>query len=225
MSLPGKIRGRLVRYGFAAYFRPTRTVPMVRLGSAYGGWWVPEAGFDRDSVCYLAGVGTDITFDLALVERFGCRAWGLDPTPRSGQWVADQPTNPLWTFEPVGVAGKTGEIKFFEPADAGHVSYSTKNLQRTTAYVSASVMSVRDLMTRLGHDRIDLLKLDVEGAEHDTLRGMLEDGIRPRVLCVEFDQPEPVMWSVRTHAALRRAGYELVKLDLFNLTYVLAAGS
>jgi hypothetical protein len=66
-----------------------------------------------------------------------------------------------------------------------------------------------------------LVKLDIEGAEHDAIRRMLEDGIRPNVICVEYDQPEPVSWSRTTTNALRNAGYRVVKVDEFNVTFVL----
>ncbi len=75
-------------------------------------------------------------------------------------------------------------------------------------------------MAELGHDHLDLLKLDIEGAEHETIRALLRDGLRPAVLCVEFDQPEPLALGLATTAALRAAGYRLVKLDWFNLTFI-----
>lgn len=42
-------------------------------------------------------------------------------------------------------------------------------------------------MDRNGHDHIDLLKLDIEGAEINVLNRMLDDGILPRYLLVEYD--------------------------------------
>jgi hypothetical protein len=43
---------------------------LVRLGSKYGGWIVPATLVRPDSVCYCVGVGEDISFDLALIERW-----------------------------------------------------------------------------------------------------------------------------------------------------------
>jgi hypothetical protein len=40
---------------------------LERLGSDYGGWYVPIDRLAPHSICYLAGVGEDITFDLALI--------------------------------------------------------------------------------------------------------------------------------------------------------------
>jgi FkbM family methyltransferase len=214
-------RTKVLHVVFPLAFRVHRRGDMVRLGTDYGGWWVPSSLVTSEWICYFVGVGTDVSFDTALIERFGCLAWGIDPTPRTIEWVTTQQTDPRWVFVPIGVAGASGELRFYAPENPEHVSHSIKNPQRTTTYFTAEVLTIADLMRRLGHPAVDLLKLDIEGAEHETIRQMLNDGIRPRVLCVEFDQPEPLSWGRQTATALRRAGYELVKVDGFNLTFVL----
>ena len=215
--LSGRIRNRAVRGAFQVLFRPVRDQGLARLGTDYGGWWIPTGAINSDSICYLAGVGTDISFDTALIERFGCRAWGIDPTPKSIEWIANQELDPRYTFVPIGLSDRAGSVRFYKPKNAKHVSHSMKNLQQTSAYITAEVVSVGNLMELLGHDRIDLLKLDIEGAEHDTIRSMLSDGIRPKVLCVEFDQPEPMLWARSTLAALRDARYDVLKVEGLNV--------
>lgn len=203
-------------------FRPDENrSDLLRLGTSYGGWWVPSTVLGPDSVCYCAGVGLDISFDLALIETFGCSVIAFDPTPGSIDWVASLPDlDPRFSFVPVGLGGEAGSARFYSPVDAGHISHSVKNLQRTSTYFDARVQTVSDLMTEFGHERIDLLKLDIEGAEHDTIARVLDDGVLPSVICVEYDQPEPLGWARGTTAKLREAGYQLVKLENFNLTFV-----
>lgn len=193
---------------------------LVRIGSAYGGWWVPSALLAPDSVCYCGGVGTDASFDIGLIERFGCRVWGIDPTPKTIEWVAEQDFDARFTLVPVGLSGEAGELRFYVPENPEHVSHSVKNIQRTSDYFTAQVQTIAGLMTELGHSRLDLVKFDIEGAEHETIRRMLADGITPRVVCVEYDQPEPLRWGRETTTLLRRAGYSLVKLEGMNLTFV-----
>src|SRR5215217_3108537 len=52
--------------------RTGRRDDLRRLGSRYGGWTIPTSLLSSDSICYSAGVGEDVTFDLALIERLGC---------------------------------------------------------------------------------------------------------------------------------------------------------
>ena len=78
-------------------------------------------------------------------------------------------------------------------------------------------------MQELGHAGIDLLKLDIEGAEHEVVRSMLEREIRPTVVCIEIDQPVKPVAFWRTVRRIRRAGYALVAVDSWNLTFVRGA--
>lgn len=221
-NLVTKVRNKAVVAAFPTLFRlDMHRDDLVRIGSDYGGWWVPSQILDADSTCYCAGVGTDVSFDLGLIERFGCRVWAWDPTPKAIDWIASQRLPDRYVFAPVGLAGAAGERRFYAPKNPDHISHSTKNLQRTTDYFTGRVDTVKGLMSSLGHDRLDLLKLDIEGAEHETIRSMLGDGITPTVVCVEYDQPEPLTWARRTTAALRSAGYKLVKVEAANLTFVL----
>lgn len=220
-SIAQRVRTKAVIAAFPAIHQvDARRDDLVRIGSSYGGWWVPTSLINEGSVCYFAGVGTDISFDLGVIERFGCDVYAFDPTPGSGEWVKGQTLPEKFHFVPVGVSDTEGTLRFYAPADPNHISHSVKNLQRTSTYFDAPVRSISGLMAELGHTHIDVLKLDVEGAEHDTIRGMIYAGIRPRVICVEYDMPEPLSWSRATTKALRQAGYELVKVEGLNATFV-----
>lgn len=222
-GIAAKVRHRVVVSMLPVWFRvDAPRSDLVRIGSDYGGWWVPENLLGPGSICYLAGVGQDISFDLGVIERFGCDVWAIDPTPKAVDWIAtrdDLP--PQFTMVPVGLSGERGELKFYLPEHPEHVSASVKNLQKTSDFFTAPVQTIAQTMEQLGHDHVDLVKLDIEGAEHDTIRQMLADGIHPMVLCVEYDQPEPFSWARETTKMLRKHhGYRLAKLDDLNLTFV-----
>lgn len=56
----------------------------VFLGTRYGGFHLPtNCALRDDSIVYNFGVGEDISFDVALVENFGCKVHLFDPTPRA----------------------------------------------------------------------------------------------------------------------------------------------
>jgi hypothetical protein len=42
-------------------------------------------------------------------------------------------------------------------------------------------------MNKYNHEHINLLKLDIEGAEIKVLEQMFDDNIYPNYLCIEFD--------------------------------------
>ena len=81
------------------------------------------------------------------------------------------------------------------------------NIQRTADAVELPVRSLSSAMTEAGHDRLDILKLDIEGAEYEVLDRLITDRLRPAVLCVEFDQPMPLHRTLGMTRRLVASGY------------------
>ena len=54
-------------------------------------------------------------------------------------------------------------------------------------YDTVNVDTIKNIMERFNHKHIDLLKLDIEGAEIKVLERMFDDNIYPKYLCIEFD--------------------------------------
>jgi FkbM family methyltransferase len=187
------------------------------LGSQYGGWHVPTSIIAQGSVCYCVGVGEDATFDLALAER-GCEVHAFDPTPRSIIYVEGLGDRPGFHFHPVGVWSREETLRFFAPHNPEFVSHSVKKIWHSDDYFEADCRPLGHLMAELGHTSVDLIKLDIEGAEIEVLQNVLEVGIRPSVIAVEFDQPSKMVPMV---LRLLRSGYELVHIERWNYTFVL----
>jgi FkbM family methyltransferase len=218
------VRRRAIVKLAALVARATTTVEarddLIRLGSGYGGWWIPAGSVDANSVVYSAGVGEDVTFDLALIDRFGCHVWAMDPTPRSIEF-AKEVENARFHFLPYGIWSEDGEQRFYAPANPDHVSHSIVNLQGSQTFFSARCRSLPSLLRELRHDRIDLLKMDIEGAEGPVLDDMIRNGPAPRVLCVEFEAATSP-WGLRSRVRrLERAGYLVRKIDGRNYTLTL----
>lgn len=194
---------------------------LERLGSPYGGWIVPTHAALPGSVCYLAGLGEDASLDLALAAR-GCEVVVIDPTPRAVAFaeVAFDGLDNV-RFLPIGVWSTSRIVRFYAPADPTHVSHSAVNLQGTTSWFEAPCRTVREIAAQFNHLGIDLLKLDIEGAEYEVLEGLVSDGLRPCAICVEFDQPVSVWTTIRQLKRLTRAGYDVVAHERWNFTLVL----
>ena len=201
---------------------------VVMLGSPTYGFWVVPDTFDPSSICYLAGVGEDITFDLAFIARFGSTVHAFDPVPAAQEYVRVAARHePRFVFHPVGLWSEDAHVAFHAPAIEGHVSHSATDLHGTNVAFEADVRSVRSLMQELGHERVDLLKLSVEGAEHEIIRGTLEAGIKVPVVCLEYAQPAPPGTAESSHALMLGAGYEVVAARIrprsWKLTYMQGA--
>ena len=69
---------------------------------------------------------------------------------------------------------------------------ASANLQHGTSTLEVGGRSLTSLMEENGHHRIDLLKMDVEGAEYDVLESVDVAALGVAVLCVEFHATVPV---------------------------------
>jgi len=214
-----RLRNRALREVLARILRPVRRPDLVRLGTPYGGWWVPESVLRRNAVAYCAGAGEDISFDSELVSR-GLQVVTFDPTPQAIAHVEQhRPQGDNFRFLPIGWWGQEDELRFYAPRDPSHVSHSAVNLHGTGDFFTAKVKPVRQLMSDLGDECVDLIKMDIEGAEYEVIDALLRDGPLPEALCVEFDQPQPPHRTMAAVRRLRAAGYELNKIEVWNYTF------
>ena len=199
---------------------PRQSGPMVRLGTDYGGWWVPVACLLPGAVAFCAGAGEDISFDLELHRR-GLNVTTFDPTPRAVKFVmANAPLGEeRFRLEPIGWWDEKTMLRFYAPSNPAHVSHSVVNLQKTSTFFEAEVERVLDSAARLGVSHPDIIKMDIEGAEYNVIGSLLDVGPLPEVLCVEFDQPQPTSKTVRAVQSLRSAGLRLEKIDKWNYTF------
>ena len=82
--------------------------------------------------------------------------------------------------------------------------------------VEVPVRRLSTLLRDVGHSRIDLLKMDIEGAEYDVLRTLEADGIYPPQLLVEFHHRFYPDGIERTRAAIQHLNelqYRLVAVS------------
>jgi FkbM family methyltransferase len=194
---------------------------IIVLGETWGAWKIPADLVNSSSVCYSVGVGQNTSFDEALIDRFGCDVYAFDPTPGAlAHAPAVQVRQPKFHFHDVGVWDEDTTLKFFLPSIEGWDAYSAVNISKTDRFIECKVERISTLMRRLGHDHIDLLKIDVEGAEYRVLANLIAERILPTVLAVEFDQPMPVHQTLEAVRKLIESGYDLVLIDLWNYTFV-----
>jgi len=165
-----------------------------------------------DSIVYSFGIGRDVSFDLSLIDTFGMTVHGFDPTPRSRQWVTHQDLPSRFVFHDVGVADSDGVARFFPPESPEHSSYSLCNNPAGDEGLEAPVRRLTTIAAELGHTHIDLLKMDIEGAEYEVLEDLGRTGFPVHQLLVEFHGryfPEGDRKTDEAIRLLRAAGFRL----------------
>lgn len=180
-------------------------------------WLYSVDGLDAAARVYAFGVGDTLAFETALIERHGVAVDAFDPTPAALAWIESQQLPPGLTFHPWAIAGTDGRLTLYPRV-------KRKGRKSTTMWTAdpgqadpgdaivAPAYTLESIMRKLGHDRLDLLKLDVEGAEYDAIQSMLRTAVRPTQILVEFHHRFPTIGKQRTAAAiaqLRAAGYAI----------------
>jgi FkbM family methyltransferase len=160
-------------------------------------------------VVYSVGVGDNVSWDLALIERFGVTVHAFDPTPACVGWFGRQSLPPAFRFLPVGVAARDGVARFRIPRRG--FNYLPARPDEAAA-VAAPVRRLSTLMREMGHDHLDVLKLDIEGGEYEVLDDLLREELPVGQLLVEFHhnfRSIPFARTERAVRALNAAGYQL----------------
>ena len=185
-------------------FRVQVQRPLQAHGSVYGGWQIDPTAINANSVVYSFGVGEDISFDLSLIETFGCHVYAFDPTPKSIAWVSDKDLPSQFHFFAYGVADFDGEARFSPPVNPEDVSYTLLERPETAqSAINVPVHRLQTIMGNLGHNRIDILKMDIEGAEYAVLQQLRQSPVRIGQLLIEFHHRfESVGWH-QTAAAIK----------------------
>ena len=206
---------RYVRHLIIGALLMRRGYRIVSLGQAATGcsWKFCPDGLNAESVVYSGGVGKDITFEHALVRDFGCMVNLVDPSP-TGLTTMALPQNkiPQFRFSPVALAGRCGTLRFAPPISDDEGSwFSTR---QTSDGIEVPCLDLASLLKQNQHQRVDLLKLDIEGAEYEVLDNILDTGLPVRQILVEFH--DGLLPGIRLHQTVRAMfrlathGYKLI---------------
>lgn len=120
-------------------------------------------------------------------------------------------------FYDYGLYTEDGTHKFYLPTNSEHVSCSVVNGMKGENYINVSMKKLKTIMNELGHERIDLLKMDIEGCECDVIEQMINENIFPKYLSVDFDlgwTGERVMDTSKCYSTIQllfNNGYNLIK--------------
>ncbi len=185
-----------------------------RHGSEYGGWVICPDYISKRSIIYSLGIGEDISFDLSLIEKYNCNVFGFDPTPKSIKWINNQILPENFFFINVGLSNTDSLVKFFPPQNKNYVSYSMFNKKGKNHHINSielEVKRLKTLMDMLGHNTVDLLKMDIEGSEYDVIEDMIASDIFPKQLQIEF--------HFRRNYKLIRKTEKLLNETLYGLGY------
>ncbi len=137
-------------------------------------------------ILYDFGVGENVSFDKELADDFiGVDIYMFDPTPRAKEYVKTIKSF-KFSFEEYGLSNSKEEKKFFLPKEKENVSGSEKLYDSLSAEdtIVVQMNTLKNIMDQNGHSDLDILKMNIEGSEFFAIPQLLDDGCRPKQICV-----------------------------------------
>jgi FkbM family methyltransferase len=211
---PHKVHNALGRRWFERRLDATvvrEDVPVELLGTPYGGWIVPTELIQPGWLCYTVGAGGDVSFDLELVRRFDARVRAFDAVE---DLVADAlregEGEPRFSAHHAAIATADGPLRMQVSHDPRSRSVSSAELYESSNYVELPGRTLPSLMNEFGDQRIDLLKLDIEGSEYELMPtvSLVELGVK--VFAIQLHHTASIASAHALIDAVRGEGFEPV---------------
>ncbi|CAM5183875.1 FkbM family methyltransferase [Bosea thiooxidans] len=178
----------------------------------------------RDGFTFIdigANIGAYSLFVAAQAGR-GARILAVEPQPEIFARLAfNIAQNPFGTVKAVAcaLADKPGELTLFiDTVNRGESSVRILNSSNAKA-IKVPAMTLLSLVQGEGYERIDAIKLDVEGAEDIILEPFLRDAppsLWPGFIIIEDSRQR---WQSDLAGLLTRNGYKLVGQTRLNLLF------
>ena len=150
-------------------------------------YYLDESKIDENSIVYTFGLDDSIGFEESLAKKRGCKILCYDPTENSVEFFKNYKNEKLFYF-PYGIWTKDEMVKFYKPADDNKLAGgSANNLWGTNTFKEFQCYKLKTLMKMNNHDKIDVLKMDIEGIAQEVIYDILEDNIYPNQICAEFE--------------------------------------
>ena len=211
---PAKIRNALSRRRFeyrVPRLRFSDAPGLIDLGTSYGGWTVPVELIEPSWVCYCVGAGGDVSFDLELIRRYGVEVRTFDPVADYVESAQEQgAAEPRFSARQAAIATVDGPIRMQVTHDPQSRSVSSAGLYESGDFIEVPGRTLPSLMAELGDERIDLLKLDIEGAEYEVLPTIDMRALGVKVFATQLHHTGSVGEARALIAGLGKQGYEPV---------------
>lgn len=185
--------------------------------------------FDASSVVIDAGCSYQADLSLYMMEHYGVRAFGVDPTHKHAQALKGIELCSTGRFKhlPLAISSDSGTLTFYESRqnESGSlISNHTNILHDTIVTYEVESVTLVDLLKRIDYKQVAMLKLDLEGAEYDLLQGMnMEDLLPFDQIFIEFHHHAVPQYceedTIRLVARIADMGFKVFSLDDHNYLF------
>lgn len=182
------------------------------------------------SIFYSFGIGENLSFEKKMADLYNLNVYCFDPTSLANKFMSKEiyDKNKIF-FKPFGIWNADGKVKFFiqDEQNSNNSGGSITNLFKNSMYHLLDCYKLSTLMKQNNHSKIDVLKLDIEGAAPEVMENIINERINVRQIVVEFeyseddkiDDNEFQVWSKRLKKIIiqmKNSGYKCYNLPRFS---------
>lgn len=189
--------------------RPTACVSLASPNPGDQAWVISLEKLPQEPLVYSLGLSENLSFDLGMIQQYGATVHGFDPTIESRSFIAKSHLPAGFHYHPLAVAGHDGQLDLYGRRGKG-------GRKKGACFLKAACKKISTLVQELGHSRLDILKIDVEGSEYSILEDVCLKGIPVSQIAVEFHhrfEEIGLTATVRSHQMLLKQGYQLAHIS------------
>ena len=182
-------------------------------GTFYGGYDIIDNLEIKEVIS--CGLGEDASFDTEIINKKKCKVYLVDPTPRSLQHYLKIKENfgkpktqnyskdgyqSIQAYNLLNINSKNfvliykaifdtnkEKLKLYLPENEDYVSASMNRSQNYSKnFFYAETITIDEIIKKYSLKKIDILKLDIEGAEIKVINDMIRKKIFPKQLIIEY---------------------------------------
>ena len=164
-----------------------------------GNYYLIEPSNQNGLSIISGGIGKDITFDLDCIKKFDLyKIIMIDPTEIAKNTTKDI-LNEKNIFIQKPLFSKHQNIKIFYPHENvnDNSNLSIENLYSSNNYKMIETITLKKIMKDHYIDKIDILKLDIEGVADNVILDLIENNILPEQICFELEKPIDIFKQLR----------------------------
>lgn len=217
-------------------------------GSEYGNWKFIHTDNLNNSTILSAGVGEDISFDVEFINYYNSSVIFVDPTPRALEYLEtvkecfgmsksqdykeggfQNPSSYNLTkikdknfiiYKKALWSEADKELNFYFPENERNVSNTliSSYFEKKRKFIKVETISLEQILKENKINELELMKVDIEGAEIEVVTSMINKKIFPNQLLLEIDYLRrntirSILRSIIFVKRILNSGYKLIKIN------------
>ena len=125
-------------------------------------------------------------YAASISNKFGCFIHVFEPMKDQARYIGNRAKkNPKVSVHPVGVGGKTEDITIYIPKGKDEATMHPGDTE-IAKEEQIKVIDIAEVFDSLELDHVDLMKLNIEGAEFDLLDRLIKKGLHKKVTDIQI---------------------------------------